>query len=341
MLRRLSDRMFNLKRVGKYLTDSDLRKAYKDYKESEEIASRLILNTLLSKGWLEFLSQPQSLNELVSEFNYTNVQLLDQILDFLVNNKLIGKQNNLYVIKTIKASPLPPKESWSVLTHFYSDAARFLPNALKNDQIEINTLPRIILEAVFESPLVYIGREVLLRNFAPDSSRVIGVAAFADVSLSSTIAQINTIFDPEIIHLFLHDYRWASSLLSLLRLQGDSEVLKKISIHLIGALSSDEGLSNRLDLFFGEEFFAFNPDMIEQKAKMIASCLKPGGRVITDDPTMDEKSEISAAYILMQVIKGYPQPIDRSRLKTIFEAADLKIKTVGDNWLVARFEGGS
>lgn len=52
MSRWLSDKMFSLKRVGKYITDSELRKAYADYRQSEEIASRLILNTALSEGWL-------------------------------------------------------------------------------------------------------------------------------------------------------------------------------------------------------------------------------------------------------------------------------------------------
>ncbi|MHA2067768.1 MAG: hypothetical protein ACXABY_25680, partial [Candidatus Thorarchaeota archaeon] len=75
-MRRLSDKLFGLKRVGKYLTDSELRQAYSEFKESENMAFRLILNAILSEGWLVALAQPLTAAELGRDLGYTNLNLL-------------------------------------------------------------------------------------------------------------------------------------------------------------------------------------------------------------------------------------------------------------------------
>ena len=72
-MERFSGTIFGLKRVGKYITDGDLRKAYAEYKESEETALRLIVNTVLAEGWIISLSSPKTIEELAREHGYTNI----------------------------------------------------------------------------------------------------------------------------------------------------------------------------------------------------------------------------------------------------------------------------
>ncbi|MFW9845015.1 MAG: hypothetical protein ACFFEV_10600, partial [Candidatus Thorarchaeota archaeon] len=84
-MERFSGTIFGLKKVGKYLTDGDLRKAYAEYKESEETALRLIVNTVLAEGWIISLSSPKTVEELAQEHGYTNMHLLKDILSLLVS----------------------------------------------------------------------------------------------------------------------------------------------------------------------------------------------------------------------------------------------------------------
>jgi hypothetical protein len=74
---------------------------------------------------------------------------------------------------------------------------------------------------------------------------------------------------------------------------------------------------------------------------MVSSYLKPGGRLITNDPIREENIEtISPAYILMQTIEGYPQPIPKSSIYRAFEDNSLKIQVIGDNWVAAEKVSG-
>ncbi|MHA2233175.1 MAG: hypothetical protein ACXAB4_11885 [Candidatus Hodarchaeales archaeon] len=338
MFRRISDKMFGLRKIGKYLTDGDLRKAYKDYKQSEEIAARLILNTILSEGWLGFLSQPRNLEEIAEEFSYSNLNLLHQILNFLERSDYLEIIDGNFLIKTISTVSIAPSELGTILANFYLDCSNFLPKALRNEHLPLEEVPRIVLVSVFGDSLLQIGREVLLRNFVPGQPKNVGVAAFGDVGLIFAVQQIEQLFGPEQIHVFVHNYRWASSFLSLLRLYSSSDIMKKVSVHLWGTSIIESELKGNIDLFFGEEFFAFAPEELDKKSKIIADYLMPGARIITDDPTIEEDSEITASYILMQCIKGYPQPVSRSLLRDTFETSGLKLLTLGDNWLVAEKE---
>ncbi len=339
MLRKISDRMFGLRKIGKYLTDADLRKAYKDYKQSEEVAARLILNMILSEGWLGFLSSEKTVDDIAEEFKYTNMGLLGQILNFLERSDYLLRTDNGFLIKTISTTPIAPSDLGTVLANFYLDCANFLPKALRNKHLPLEEVPRVVLVSVFGSPLLQIGREVLLRNFVTGKPKNVGVAAFGDVGLIFAVEQMHQLFDPEQIHVFVHNYRWASSFLSLLRLYDSGQIMKKVSVHLWGATIIESELKESIDVFFGEEFFAFAPTELEQKTKIIADYLKPGARIVTDDPTAEEESEITASYILMQCIEGYPQPMKRSLLRETFSNSGLKLLTVGDNWLVAEKEG--
>jgi hypothetical protein len=97
-----------------------------------------------------------------------------------------------------------------------------------------------------------------------------------------------------------------------------------------------------LDLFYGEEFFAWKPDRLDEKIARISSMVKPGSRVITNDPTfVPEEPHSSAAYILMKTIDGYPQPLERTRLSNAFEAHALRVQTIGDNWIIAEREAAA
>jgi hypothetical protein len=128
-----------------------------------------------------------------------------------------------------------------------------------------------------------------------------------------------------------------SPLTSMMRLLSDGEVSKKISTHLLGIDTEWQ-----VDLFYGEEFFAYNQEEIASKAKMISNRLKPGGRLVTNDPTIDpEDSSITPAYVLMQTIEGYPQPLSRDILRKAFEANSLNTLAIGGNWVIAEKVGGA
>ncbi|MHA1959594.1 MAG: hypothetical protein ACW99U_05155 [Candidatus Thorarchaeota archaeon] len=335
MMDRLSGKLFGLKKVGKYLTDSELRKAYAEYKESEETALRLIVNTALSEGWIISLSQPRTIEQLAAEQGYSNMPLLEQVLTLLTNENMISFDDNMYSIKQIKTTPIRPEDVGTVLTNFYFDCARYLPDALRGHTVPLEQVPRIVLETVFSSPLTEIGRGVLLRSFSSKGTKGIGVAAFADIGLPYALRQINEIFNPETIHLFLHDYRWLVPITSILRLLSGDAVLEKITTDLIGRKVDLE-----LDLFYGEELFAFAPETASEKVKLISNCLKPGGKLITNDPTIEAGHDVSTpAYVLMRTIEGYPQPLRRDVIQHFFEAGSLRVQTIGENWVIAEKMG--
>ncbi len=327
--------IFGLKKVGKYLTDSDLRKAYAEYKESEEMAFRLIVNTILSEGWIISLSQPRTCQEVANEFSYTNIPLLENILTLLVKNGVLRQEGETYSIKELKATPIRPEDVGTVLTNFYFDCAQFLPDALRGQTVALESVPRIVLESVFSSTMTKKGRGVLLRSFAPKNAKEIGVSAFADVGLPYALQQVNEIFDPARIHLFMQNYRWLSLLTSILSHLSGNEVLGKLTTDILG-----RKIEEQLDLFYGEELFAFSHDSLEERVRIVSSCLKPGAKLITNDPTLSPGESVSSpAYILMQTIEGYPQPVKRDEIHEIFSRHKLTAETIGDNWIIAVKEG--
>jgi len=184
--------LFGLKRVGKYLTDSELRKAYSEYKESEEMALRLIINTILAEGWIVTLSMPKTKEDIANEYGYTNDTLLTSILKLLTEHDVISDNNGVYTIKELKAVPIRPEDVGTVLTNFYYDSAQFLPDALRGKSVGLDEVPRIVLETVFTSAMTEKGRGVLLRSFSPKKSSQIGVSAFADVGLPYILKQTSS-----------------------------------------------------------------------------------------------------------------------------------------------------
>ncbi|MHA1907228.1 MAG: hypothetical protein ACW98Y_08030 [Candidatus Thorarchaeota archaeon] len=334
-MERFKGTLFGLKRVGKYLTDGELRKAYSEYKESEEMALRLIVNTILSEGWMITLSQPKTKEDLSKEFGYTNDRLLSSILKLLTENNVINDDNGVYSIRELKATPIRPEDVGTVLTNFYYDSAQFLPDALRGHAVPLDQVPRIVLEAVFSSMLTEKGRAVLLRSFSPKKSSEIGVAAFADVGLPYALRQINEIFEPKRIHLFMQNYRWLTPITSSLQLLSEENILGKLTTDLLG-----RKIESQLDVFYGEEIFAYSVDSFDERVGTIASYLKVGGKLITNDPTYHEgESTTSPAYSLMQTIEGYPQPLERELIQKVFEKHLLSLETLGDNWIIAEKVG--
>jgi hypothetical protein len=327
----LSDKLFGLKRIGKYLTDSELRQAYSEFKESENTAFRLILNAILAEGWLVSLSRPLAVGELGRELGYSNLKLLAELLTLLESRGVVKNDQGMYSIDQVKTEPIRPEDVGTVLTNFYYDCASFLPDALRGKSVPLTNVPRVVLESVFSSKLTEIGRGVLLRSFSAKKTREVGVAAFADVGLPFAVRQINELFNPEIIHVFLSDFRWLPSFASVLRLLSEDDVTNKVQPHLYGL-----DIKLDLDLFYGEEFFAWNPSILDEKIKRISSLMKPGSRVITNDPTfIPEEPHTSAAYVLMHTIDGYPQPLARTTLSNAFERHLLRVQTIGENWVIA------
>ncbi len=334
-MERFSGTIFGLKRVGKYLTDGDLRKAYAEYKESEETALRLIVNTVLAEGWIISLSSSKTKEELAREHGYSNMRLLGDILSLLVSHNVISLEDNKYQIREVKTTSIRPEDVGSAMTNFYYDCSRYLPAALKGKKVSLDEVPRVVLETVFSSTLTEKGRGVLLRSFAPKKTKEIGVSAFADIGLPFALKQINEIFNPERIHLFLQDYRWLTPLETILQLLNQETVLEKLVPNLLG-----REISTPLDLFFGEEIFSFSHLTFDERVKTISSYLNPGARLVTNDPTLPPGETVSTpAYVLMQTIEGYPQPLDRMQIDTVFRKHSLTTQTIGDNWIIAERGG--
>jgi hypothetical protein len=197
--------------------------------------------------------------------------------------------------------------------------------------VSLKEVPRVVLETVFSSTLTEKGRGVLLRSFAPKKTKEIGVSAFADVGLPFALKQIDEIFKPEQIHLFLQDYRWYTPLRTILQLLSEDRILDKLVPDLLGRVSD-----TRLDLFFGEEIFAFSHDTCDERVDTVSTLLNPGARLVTNDPTLPPGETVSTpAYVLMQTIDGYPQPLNRDKIETAFQKHSLTIQTIGDNWIIA------
>lgn len=330
-MERFSGTIFGLKRIGKYLTDGDLRKAYAEYKESEETALRLIVNTILAEGWIITLSNPKTLDELAQEHGYINKRLLGDILTLLGRENIVGFADSKYQIREVKTTAIRPEDVGSAMTNFYYDCSKYLPSALKGKMVSLDEVPRVVLETVFSSTLTEKGRGVLLRSFAPKKVKEIGVSAFADVGLPFALKQIDEIFNPEQIHLFLQDYRWYTPLRTILQLLSQDSILDKLVPDLLG-----RDTETHLDLFYGEEIFAFSHDTCDERVETVSSYLNPGARLVTNDPTLPPGETVSTpAYVLMQTIDGYPQPLNRNKIENAFRKHSLTIQTIGDNWIIA------
>ncbi|MFW9870776.1 MAG: hypothetical protein ACFFEL_14200, partial [Candidatus Thorarchaeota archaeon] len=322
---------------GKYLTDSDLRKAYSEYKESEETALRLIVNTILAEGWIITLSNPKTMEELARENGYTDMRLLSDILSVLVGENIVSFVDGKYQIREVKTTSIRPEDVGSAMTNFYYDCSKYLPEALIGKKVSLNDVPRVVLETVFSSTLTEKGRGVLLRSFSPKNTKEIGVSAFADVGLPFTLKQIDEIFNPERIHIFLQDLRWFTPLKTILQLLSWDDIFFKLVPDLLG-----RDLSTGLDLFYGEEIFSFYHETVDERVKTISDYLKPGGRVVTNDPTLSPGQTVSTpAYVLMQTIDGYPQPLNRDFITETFQKHALTVQTIGDNWIIAGKEGSA
>ncbi|MHA2116459.1 MAG: hypothetical protein ACXABM_13255 [Candidatus Thorarchaeota archaeon] len=336
-MERFSGTIFGLKRVGKYLTDGDLRKAYAEYKESEETALRLIVNTVLAEGWIITLSNQRTIEELAKEHSYTNMRLLGDILGLLVSENIVSHTDGKYQIREVKTTAIRPEDVGSAMTNFYYDCSKYLPAALSGKRVSLEEVPRVVLETVFSSTLTEKGRGVLLRSFSPKKTKEIGVSAFADVGLPFALKQIDEIFNPDRIHLFLQDLRWFTPLKTILQLLSLDSVFYKLVPDLLG-----RNLSTKLDLFYGEEIFSYSHDTVDERVKTVADYLGPGGRLVTNDPTLPPDKTVSTpAYVLMQTIEGYPQPLNRKSITNTFQKYALTVQTIGDNWIIASKEGAT
>ncbi|MFW9768878.1 MAG: hypothetical protein ACFFF9_16115 [Candidatus Thorarchaeota archaeon] len=334
-MERFSGTIFGLKRVGKYLTDGDLRKAYAEYKESEETALRLIVNTILAEGWIITLSNSKTIDEIAREHGYTNMRLLSDILNLLIGENIVGFADGKYQIREVKTTAIRPEDVGSAMTNFYYDCSKYLPQALKGRRVSLEEVPRVVLETVFNSTLTEKGRGVLLRSFSPKNTKEIGVAAFADVGLPFALRQIDEIFNPERIHIFLHDLRWFTPLKTILQLLSLDEIFYKLVPDLLG-----RRVITKMDLFYGEEIFSFSHEEVDERVKTVSDYLSPGGRLVTNDPTLPPGKTVSTpAYVLMQTIEGYPQPLDRDIINNTFQKHSLTVQTIGDNWIIAGKEG--
>ena len=228
------------------------------------MAMRLIVNSLLGAGWLVTLSKPTMIEDLAKEYGYTNMSLLKNVLTLLETQNIVERVGDEYSIKEIVTSPIRPSDIGTVLANFYYDCAQFIPDALRGKAVPIQDVPRVVLETVFGSTLTEIGRGVLLRSFSGKETKDVAIAAFADVGIPFILQQINDILKPERIRLFLNDYRMVSPLTSMMGLLSDGDVRRKISTHLLGIETDWD-----VDLFYGEEFFAYNQNEIDAKDAQI------------------------------------------------------------------------
>jgi hypothetical protein len=277
------------------------------------------------------------MEELAQEHGYSNMRLLGDILSLLVSQNVVGLEDGKYRIQEVKTTSIRPEDVGSAMTNFYYDCAKYLPAALIGKKVSLDEVPRVVLETVFSSTLTEKGRGVLLRSFAPKKTKEIGVSAFADVGLPFALRQINEIFNPEQIHLFLQDYRWLNPLETILQLLDQDAVLEKLVPDLLG-----RNIDTPLDLFYGEEIFSFSHLTFEERVKTISSYLSNGARLVTNDPTLPPGETVSTpAYVLMQTIEGYPQPLDRMNIDTVFRKHSLTTQTIGDNWIIAEKGGES
>ena len=163
------------------------------------------------------------------------------------------------------------------------------------------------------------------------------MSAFADVGLPFALKQIDEIFKPERIHLFLQDLRWFTPLKTILQLLSLDSIFYKLVPDLLG-----RNIDTELDLFFGEEIFSFSHDKFDERVKTISDYLTSGGRLVTNDPTLPPGKTVSTpAYVLMQTIDGYPQPLDRDLITGTFQNHSLTVQTIGDNWIIAGKEGST
>jgi hypothetical protein len=289
------------------------------------------VNTILAEGWIITLSNQRTIDELAQEHGYTNKRLLGDILTLLVKENIVGHADGKYQIREVKTTAIRPEDVGSAMTNFYYDCSKYLPSALKGGKVPLDDVPRIVLETVFSSTLTEKGRGVLLRSFAPKKTKGIGVSAFADVGLPFALKQIDDIFNPEEIHLFLQDYRRYTPLRTILQALNQDSILDKLVPDLLGR-KADHGL----DLFFGEEIFAFSHETCDERVGTVSSYLNPGARLVTNDPTLPPGETVSTpAYVLMQTIEGYPQPLSRDKIDTAFRNHSLTIQTIGDNWIIA------
>jgi len=255
----------------------------------------------------------------------------------LVGNNVVSLENGKYQIREVKTTSIRPEDVGSAMTNFYYDCSKYLPDALTGKKVSLDEVPRVVLETVFSSTLTEKGRGVLLRSFAPKKTKEIGVSAFADVGLPFALKQINEIFNPERIHLFLQDYSWLASLRTILKLLSEDSILDKLVPDILG-----RDVETHLDLFFGEEIFSYSHLTFDERVKTISSYLNPGARLVTNDPTLSPGESVSTpAYVLMQTIEGYPQPLDRTIIDNVFRKHSLAIQTIGENWIIAGKEGVS
>ncbi|MFX1484337.1 MAG: hypothetical protein ACFFCP_14240, partial [Promethearchaeota archaeon] len=265
------------------------------------------------------------------EHGYTNIRLLGDILTLLVKENIVGFADGKYQIREVKTTAIRPEDVGSAMTNFYYDCSKYLPSALKGSKVSLSEVPRVVLETVFSSTLTEKGRGVLLRSFAPKMVNEIGVSAFADVGLPFTLKQIDKIFNPEQIHLFLQDYRWYTPLRTILQLLSEERILDKLEPDLLG-----RSVDAHLDLFYGEEIFAFSHETCDERVETVSSYLNPKARLVTNDPTLPPGETVSTpAYVLMQTIDGYPQPLNKDKIETAFRKHSLTIQTIGENWIIA------
>ena len=87
---------------------------------------------------------------------------------------------------------------------------------------------------------------------------------------------------------------------------------------------------------------SFSMDTLDERVGIVSSYLKPGAKLITNDPTLPPEEKVSTpAYVLMQTIDGYPQPLPTDVIERVFLKHGLRPETIGNNWVIAEKVGDS
>ncbi len=102
-------------------------------KEVREYHQALAVNALRSEGWFDLMRIPQTVQDIMDHFGYTDFTYLMRFLDAFVLDEILVRENETYRTNgLIGEFPVnPPNEFGTGIVQIHTDAAAAIPNRLK------------------------------------------------------------------------------------------------------------------------------------------------------------------------------------------------------------------
>ncbi|RMG31050.1 MAG: class I SAM-dependent methyltransferase [Methanobacteriota archaeon] len=108
-------------------------------KEIDSFFFGIVLQALDKEGWFDFFREGKTEEQLIDNYGYTDIDFLSHLLDLLIKDNVLVRQEEMIYPKNIHYEVISPSIFSDSLTDIWKEHANFLPERLKGKYMEFTS----------------------------------------------------------------------------------------------------------------------------------------------------------------------------------------------------------